>query len=228
MKTKIIVTVGPASDHLVTLKRMKKNGANVARINTKYTNKTQLLRTYELIKRAGLKIMIDISSMRILEWMKDRHYDYIAVSFASTAKQMKEIKKILGHRNVKIIAKIENKKGIRNFDKILKESDGIMVARGDLSENIPVGRVPIRQKEMLKKCKSRKKISITATEMLYSLVRHKSPKNSETTDVANAIFDGTDMVMLSEETSVGKYPANAVKVMGSIIKEAEKNKGRFC
>jgi len=227
-KTKIIATIGPASDHISILKRMKKNGMDIARINTKYTNKKQLFKTYDLIRRVGLEVLIDINNLKILGWMKDRDYGYVALSFASSARQIKEVKKILGSKDVMVIAKIENKRGIRNFDNILKESDGIMVARGDLSENIPLGRVPIRQKEILKECKKKRKISITATEMLYSLKGHKTPKNSETSDVANAVFDGSTMVMLSEETAVGKYPANAVKVMKSIIKEAEKNLGRFC
>ncbi|MBU2616498.1 MAG: pyruvate kinase [Nanoarchaeota archaeon] len=227
-KTKIVATIGPASNNLITLRKMKKNGMDVGRINTKYTNKAQLFKIYDLIRRAGLEVLIDINNLKILDWMKDRDYEYVAISFASSARQIKEVKKILGSKDVMVIAKIENKKGIRNFDNILKESDGIMVARGDLSENIPIGRVPIRQKEILKKCKKKGKISITATEMLYSLKGHKTPKNSETNDVVNAVFDGSTMVMLSEETAVGKYPANAVKVMESIIKEAEKNLGRFC
>ncbi|MDP3987036.1 MAG: pyruvate kinase [Nanoarchaeota archaeon] len=227
-KTKIVATIGPASDHLVTLKKMKENGMDVARINTKYTSRRQLFKLYDLVKKVGFEVLIDISSLSVLDWMKDRDYDYVAVSFTSSAKQIKEVRKVLGPKDVKIIAKIENKRGIRNLDHILKESDGIMIARGDLSENIPVERVPIRQKEILKKCKKKNKLSITATEMLYSLVHHKVPKNSETTDVANAVFDGSGMVMLSEETAIGEYPANAVKVMESIIREAEKNIGRFC
>jgi len=227
-KTKIIATIGPASDHIVTLRRMKKNGLDIVRINTKYTNKKQFFKLYETIRRAELEVLVDIKSLKVLNWMKNLTYEYVAFSFTSSAKQIKEVRKILGSKDVKIIAKIENKKGISNFDHILKESDGIMVARGDLSENIPLGMVPIRQKEILKECKKKRKISIIATEMLYSLKGHKTPKNSETNDVANAVFDGSTMVMLSEETAVGKYPANAVKVMESIIKEAEKNIGRFC
>ena len=227
-KTRIVATIGPASDSLITLRKMKKNGMDIARINTKYTNRTHLFKLYDLIRRAEIEVLIDISNLKILDWMKDKDYEYVAVSFASSARQIREVRKIIGSKGVKVIAKIENKKGIRNFDHILKESDGIMVARGDLSENIPLGRVPIRQKEILKKCKKKNKISITATDMLYSLKDHKTPTNSETTDVANAVFDGTSMVMLSEETAVGKYPANAVKVMESIIREAEKNEGRFC
>lgn len=149
--------------------------------------------------------------------------DYLAISFVSAADEVIAVKSIL-HENgadIPIIAKIERGQAVRKFDRILEVSDGIMVARGDLGVDIPLAKVPLVQKEIIRKCNQAGKPVITATEMLESMVTASRPTRAEVTDVANAIFDGTDATMLSAETSIGKYPILAVKIMGRIAEEVE-------
>ncbi|MFC1965413.1 pyruvate kinase [Chloroflexota bacterium] len=150
--------------------------------------------------------------------------DYLAFSFVSSAEDIADVKAILHEKGayIPIIAKIERGEAVRNFDRILKASDGIMVARGDLGVDIPLEKVPLVQKEIIRKCNRAGKPVITATEMLESMVEAMRPTRAETTDVANAIFDGTDATMLSAETSIGKHPVQAVRMMAKIAQEAEK------
>ena len=123
---------------------------------------------------------------------------------------------------VRVIAKIESRLGVENFEKILAVSDGIMVARGDLGRAVPVERVPPLLKEFTRKTWEAGKFLITATEMLLSMVEKSEPTRAEVSDVANAIFEHSSAVMLSEETAIGKYPVESVKMMRRIIAEAEK------
>lgn len=150
--------------------------------------------------------------------------DYLAISFITSAEDVIAIKTLLRENNtdIPVIAKIERVQAVRNFDGILTVSDGIMVARGDLGVDIPLERVPLIQKEIIHKCNRAGKPVITATQMLESMVNAASPTRAEVTDVANAIFDGTDAIMLSAETSIGKYPVPTVKMMDRIAREAEK------
>jgi pyruvate kinase len=150
--------------------------------------------------------------------------DYIALSFVSDSYDITEVRKILRskHIDIPLISKIEREEAVGNFNKILAASDAIMVARGDLGVEIPLEKVPLVQKEVIRKCNRAGKPVITATEMLESMVNSPTPTRAETTDVANAIFDGTDAVMLSAETAVGKYPVQAVTMMSKIAREAEK------
>jgi len=145
--------------------------------------------------------------------------DYIAQSFVRNAADIINLRSYLQKRKSKskIIAKIENREGINNIDAIIKESDGIMIARGDMGVSIPVYEVPVVQKQILKKCKSKKMISITATQMLESMRLHPTPTRAEVSDVANAVLDGSQYVMLSAETAVGKYPVETVKLMKHVI-----------
>jgi pyruvate kinase len=153
----------------------------------------------------------------------EQNPDYLAISFVSSAEDVFSVRAILSdnHSDLPIIAKIERVQAVRDFDNILSTSDGVMVARGDLGVDIPLERVPLIQKEIILKCNRVGKPVITATQMLESMVSAARPTRAEVTDVANAIFDGTDATMLSAETSIGRYPVDAVKTMAKIAQETE-------
>ena len=206
----------------------------------------------EIVEKEGLKIRcrvlnggtlgnkkgLNVPDVSInLPYMSDRDrsdilfaigkgFDFIAASFVRNAECVKEIRKLLednGGTNIKIIAKIENREGVNNIDDIIRVSDGIMVARGDMGVEIPFEELPPVQKMIIRKSYEAGKPVITATQMLDSMIRNPRPTRAEITDVANAIYDGTSAIMLSGETSVGKYPVEAVQTMSKIAVEAERN-----
>ncbi|RKD75745.1 MULTISPECIES: pyruvate kinase [Sinobaca] len=150
--------------------------------------------------------------------------DFIAASFVRRASDVLEIRELLekhGAEDIQIVPKIENQEGIDNIDSILEVSDGLMVARGDLGVEIPPEDVPLAQKELIKKCNTLAKPVITATQMLDSMQRNPRPTRAEASDVANAIFDGTDAIMLSGETAAGDYPVESVQTMSNIARKTE-------
>jgi len=153
--------------------------------------------------------------------------DYIAQSFVRNRKDIIQIKELVNPRlpYCQIVAKIENYQGISNIDEIIDVSDGIMIARGDMGVSIPIYQIPIVQKMIIKKCNQAKKFVITATQMLESMVENLRPTRAEVTDVANAVLDGSDSVMLSAETAIGRHPVEAVKMMNQILKFTEGNSG---
>ena len=159
-----------------------------------------------------------------LEFALKHRVDYIALSFVRNASDIYHLKKWLEDKGFDkpIIAKIEKPEAVSNFESILMAADGIMVARGDLGVELKAHEVPIIQKRIIKRCNEVGKLVITATQMLESMVSNPVPTRAEASDVANAVWDGTDVVMLSAETSVGKYPAQTVKIMNEIILNAER------
>ena len=222
MKSKIIATIGPSSFSYPVLKKMKKEGMSIGRTNTKYGNKKEWERVVKNLRKLKVDIMIDIKSLETLEWVNTQKINYLAVSYAQNAKQIKKIKSIIQDKSVKIISKIESRKGLNNIDGIIKESDGIMIARGDLSKNIPFEKVPYYKKLIIDKCIAIKKFVIVATEMLISLMLSNTATISEVEDVFSAVVEGGNGVMLSEETAIGKYPTLSVKTMKKIVVNAEK------
>ena len=176
----------------------------------------------------GVKVELDVLQPKDIEDIKNfacpNNMDYIAVSFVQCGADVQMVRKILdenGGETIQIISKIENEEGMRNFDDILKYTDGVMVARGDLGMEIRMEQIFLAQKRMIKRCNEAGKFVVTATQMLESMTGAPRPTRAEATDVANAVLDGTDCVMLSGETAAGNYAVEAISVMADICQEAE-------
>jgi pyruvate kinase len=160
---------------------------------------------------------------RCIDWAVDNDLDYLALSFVRQADEVNLVRECLRNKvsDIHIIAKIEKAEAIRNIDAIVDAADGLMIARGDLGVEMDVAAVPIMQKDLIRRCQTAAKPVIVATQMLQSMIEHSSPTRAEVSDVANAIFDGTDAVMLSGETSVGQFPVPTVHTMAHIAEVTE-------
>ncbi len=212
-------------DGLIELEVVKKDGADII---------CKVLNGGELGERKGVNVPnVPVRLPAITEKDKEdirfgveQEVDFIAASFVRNAECILEIKaylKSLHAQYTPVIAKIENAEGIQNIDEIIRAADGIMVARGDLGVEIPAEELPYLQKMLIQKCNRNFKTVITATQMLDSMIRNPRPTRAEVTDVANAVYDGTDAVMLSGETAAGKYPVEALKMMVHIVENAEQH-----
>ena len=210
-------------DGLVGLRVQEVNGDDIVCL----VENSGIVKNHKGVNVPGVKInlpAITPKDINDIEFGISQGIDFIAASFVRKASDVLAIREILENNNatdIQIISKIENQEGVDNLEEILKVSDGIMVARGDLGVEIPTEEIPIVQKMMIKKCKELAKPVITATQMLDSMIRNPRPTRAEVTDVANAIYDGTDAIMLSGETAAGKYPVEAVKTMATIAKRTE-------
>jgi len=239
---KIVATLGPASREPATIEKMLATGLDVARLNFNYGTQQEHEALITNIRAASRKlglptaILVDLPGLKkrpdatikeafapYLEFLKRQDIDYIALSFISSARQVAEVKKLLKSMRYEIplIVKIEKAPALEDSEAILAIADGIMVARGDLAIQISIEKVPLAQKRLIKAANRHGKPVITATEMLESMVRAPVPTRAEATDVANAVLDGTDALMLSEESAMGKYPVKAVETMAKIAREAE-------
>ena len=160
-----------------------------------------------------------------LEFGLKNKFEKIAQSFVRNKRDIQRVMDIVKavHPSCKVIAKIESEEGVRNLDSILEACDGVMVARGDLGVTLPLYKIPVMQKYIIRHCNRMKKLSITATQMLESMIENGRPTRAEVSDVANAILDGSDYVMLSGETATGKYPSRSIQLMSQIIEYTERH-----
>jgi pyruvate kinase len=160
-----------------------------------------------------------------LEFIIKQKPDYIAQSFVRNKQDITVVRDFVRERgyDCKLIAKIENRQGIKNLENIMDVCDGIMIARGDMGVSLPIYEIPVLQKMIIKRCNRRKKFVITATQMLESMTEHIRPTRAEVTDVANAVLDGTDFLMLSGETAAGAYPVESVRMMNRIAAYTEEH-----
>ena len=184
------------------------------------------IQNHKTINVPGVNLKLDFMSdedKKDITFAAQHSCDYLALSFVNTKDDVIEAREIIEKAggDALIISKIESRRGIENIDDIIDESDGIMVARGDLGVEVPMEELPMLQKSIIKKCRQKGKFAIVATEMLASMYESPRPTRAEVSDVANAILDGTDCVMLSGETTIGKYPVQAVSIMGDICRYVE-------
>ncbi len=222
-RTKIIATIGPACLEFKTFQDIVDAGIDYIRINTAYGDEQQYNLILNNLKKAKkykeVGVILDIKDLDRLNYAVENNINTIALSFTQNADDVSAVRERVF--DAFVISKIESLKGVENFDSILDSSDGIMVARGDLGRAVSLEKVPVLQKNFTYKTLEQDKFLITATEMLLSMVGKPQPTRAEVSDVANAVFEHSSAVMLSEETAIGKYPVQSVKMMMRIIKEAE-------
>lgn len=190
------------------------------------------IESHKSVNVPSIQINLPALSQKDIDYINfaiDHDLDFIAHSFVRKKEDVIAVKRILESRNstIKIIAKIENQEGVNNLDSILDNAYGIMVARGDLAIEIPAASIPRIQKHIIDTCIVRRKPVIIATQMLHSMINNPRPTRAEISDVANAVYDGTDALMLSGETAYGKYPVESVQMMSDIAKEVEENTNTY-
>lgn len=253
--TKVIATIGPASDSREIISKMIEHHMDIARLNFSwgdyewFTGVIKNIRELAIEQNTDVKIIQDLSGPRIQEGA-DHHYggeevqdvitekdienldfgikqnvDYIALSFVGKASDIIRLRELIKEKggNQKIIAKIERKLAYENLDEIIKATDAVMVARGDLGNEFPLEEIPFIQHHIIQECKKAGKMVIVATQMLLSMENSPTPTRAEVSDVAYAILDGAEGVMLSEESAKGNYPVEAVSMMEKIALVAEKH-----
>ena len=239
--TKIVCTLGPASSSPEVVEKMLKGGMDIARFNLvhgTFEEHSRLISQVRLLSqelKLPTGILLDIPGLKRrsgdvkavfsqdLEFAVSQNADFIALSFLSSARQVKEVKQLLREMKAEIpvIVKIEQARALEESGTMLDVGEGIMVARGDLALEISIEKVPLAQKQLIKEANRRGKPVITATQMLESMVHSATPTRAEAADVANAILDGSDALMLSEETAIGDYPVEATEMMARIALETE-------
>jgi len=199
---------------------------------TKHTIQTKVVIGGLLKDRKGINIPeasldfngISRQDIEDIAFCQDNGVEFIAQSFVRSKNDVLNARKFIGPGSVtRLIAKIEDRTGVNNIDEIIEASDGVMIARGDMGVSLPIYEIPIVQKTIIKKCNRAKKFVITATQMLESMTENLRPTRAEVADVANAIIDGTDYVMLSAESAVGQHPVETVALMNKIIQFTENN-----
>jgi pyruvate kinase len=193
-------------------------------------NNNGIIRGKKSVNIPSVHVKLPALSQKDIDYIHfavDHNLDFIAHSFVRNKRDVFAVQKLLDERDsaIKIIAKIENQDGVDNIDEILDHVYGIMIARGDLAVEIPQERIPLVQKQIIKKCIAKRKPVITATQMLHSMIEHPRPTRAEISDVANAVYDGTDALMLSGETAYGKYPVESIDTMRQIALEVEDRRG---
>lgn len=254
LKTLIVATIGPSTSNPEVISKLIKHSMNMARLNFSWGTYDEHQKYIETIREEATKqqilvpIIQDLSGPRIQD-VDGHHFgggidvitdkdkndlifgiknkvEYIALSFVGSKKDVIELRELINQNNgnQKIIAKIERKEAVDNLDEIIEISDGIMIARGDLGNEFPLEEIPFVQHKIITSAKKKNKIVIVATQMLLSMVDSSIPTRAEVSDVAYAILDGADGVMLSEESATGKYPVEAVIMMEKIAKVAESHR----
>jgi pyruvate kinase len=238
---KIVCTLGPASSSPEVMERMLKAGMDVARFNLAHGALEEHRRLISEVRSLSQKLKLPLGVLVDLPGLKHRqgdiksvfgqhldfafsqNADFVALSFISSVRQVREVKQLLKNMkaDIPVIVKIEEARALEESGALLEVGEGIMVARGDLALDISIEKVPTAQKQLIAEANRRGKPVITATQMLESMVRSASPTRAEATDVANAVLDGSDALMLSEETAMGNYPVEATEIMVRIALEAE-------
>jgi pyruvate kinase len=226
-RSKIVATLGPATEKVESIRSLIDTGVNFFRFNRKYSPAEWHVKAIKNIRKISLEmnqrvgIIVDIPRADFATDIDD--YDYIALSYLKNHQEVVDLKERLkrAKKNNCVIAKIENGSAVKDMENIVRVADAVMVARGDLGKEVPLMELGFLQKKIIDCCRINHKPVIVATQMLLSMVDNKQPTRAEATDVANAVFDGTDALMLSEETSVGHNPIEAVKMMSEIAEYCE-------